>query len=92
MAQSDTAGSVGVRYDDLDLNQSDGAATMLHRLSSAAMEACGASDFSLREYRLSIQDSRCYASRVGRAVAELNAPAVTALYDRDFVGAATSAD
>jgi UrcA family protein len=77
--------TVGVRFNDLDLNRPTDAAIMLGRLDSAAMQACGASPFgSLREYRLSIRWSRCYTDGISRAISELNAPALTALYEREM--------
>jgi UrcA family protein len=82
-AYADRPTAVEVRYGDLDLNRSTDAAIMLGRLDKAALQACGAFPFSsLREYRLAIRGSRCYANGMRRAVAELNAPAVTSLYER----------
>ncbi len=70
---------VKVRYGDLDLRDRSEAAAMLHRLDKAATEACGASDASLREYRLTIQASACHRKSLERAVADLNDPNVSAL-------------
>jgi UrcA family protein len=87
-AHADRPTAVEVRFNDLDLNQPSDAAIMLGRLDQAAMQACGASPFaSLREYRLSIRWSRCYADGMSRAISELNAPAVTAIYEREMGGA-----
>ncbi len=77
-------GSVAVRYGDLNLNDRAGAAVMLHRLDTAALEACGVSPFSLREYKLAVQGSACHVTRMDQAVAELGAPAVTELYKDGF--------
>jgi UrcA family protein len=83
-AHADRSTAVEVRFRDLDLNRPTDAAVMLGRLENAAMEACGASPFSsLREYQMAIRESRCYARGVSGAVAELNAPALTALYERE---------
>jgi UrcA family protein len=73
---------VSVNAHDLDLSGRTGASIMLERLDNAAMEACGALDGSLREYRRLVQRSACHATRMDRAVAELNAPLVTELYAR----------
>jgi len=81
-ATSDDHTRVTVRLHDTDLERPKAAAQVLRRLDSAAMEACGASDFSLREYRLTVEGSACHEAGLGRAVAELNVPAVTALYDK----------
>ena len=79
-AATRTAVRVPVR--GLDLDQPAGAARMLRRLDEAAMEACGASPFSWSEYRWAVRRSECHAASLDRAVAELDAPAVTALYDQ----------
>ncbi len=73
--------SVSVRYHAESLENSRAAADMLRRIDTAAMEACGASSFSLKMYRDTVQASACYRNGVSQAVAELNAPAVTELYN-----------
>jgi len=78
----DNSATVKVGYGDLDLSSAKGSAALLHRLSDAALQACGASDFSVPEYRWAIERSSCYRDSMDRAVADLNAPAVTHLYDR----------
>ena len=80
---SDTQTSVKVSDYGLDLSRPDDASQMLRRLDVAAMEACGADTSSLREYRLVVRQSSCHAASLDRAVAELNEPGVTAVYDRD---------
>ncbi|HLZ83640.1 MAG TPA: UrcA family protein [Caulobacteraceae bacterium] len=82
-AHADRPTAVEVRFNDLDLNRPSDAVVMLGRLDQAALQACGASRFSLREYQQSIRWSRCYADGMGRAVSELNAPALTAAYERE---------
>ena len=71
---------VAVRTHDLDLASLDGSAAMLQRISRAAQEACGASSFSLADYRWATKRSDCYRNSMDRAVADLGAPAVTRLY------------
>ena len=84
-AHADRPSAVAVRFDDLDLNRPSDAAVMLGRLDQAALEACGATPFaSLREYQQAIRWSRCYANGMDRAVSELDAPALTALYEREM--------
>jgi UrcA family protein len=81
-AHADRPTAVEVRYGDLDLNRPTDAAIMLGRLDKAAMQACGAFPFSsLREYRLAIRGSRCFAKSLSQAVTKLDAPAVTSLYE-----------
>ena len=72
--------SVRVAYGDLDLTRSKDAGLALERLRTAALEACGASDVSLREYRESVKLSVCYRASLDRAVTALNAPLVGTLY------------
>jgi UrcA family protein len=81
-AYADGPAAVGVRFSDLNLNQPTDAAIMLDRLDQAAMQACGAFPFSsLREYRVAVRGSQCFTRSLSRAVAELNAPEVTAVYE-----------
>ena len=89
MAQSEFAAArsvfheqvaVPVSYADLDLSSPDGASLMLHRLHDAALNACGADDSSVRPYKWAVHRSACYRDSMDRAVADLNAPAVTRLY------------
>ncbi len=73
--------AVSVRTGDLDLNQPQQAAVALDRVNRAALEACGASDFSIREYRQVVQTSACYRENVQGAVAALGSPTVSRLYN-----------
>jgi UrcA family protein len=73
--------AVPVTYGDLDLSSPDGAATMLHRLHNAALNACGADDSSVRAYKWATHHSACYHRSMERALADLGAPAVTQLYE-----------
>lgn len=82
-AHADGPTAVAVRFNDLNLDQPTDAAVMLGRLDRAAIQACGASPFaSLRDYRLAIRGSRCYADGMSHAISELNAPALTAIYEQ----------
>ena len=76
---------VTVKTRDLDLSSPAGATTMLQRIRNAALEACGASSFSVPDYRWAMKRSTCYHSSVGQAVASLQAPAVTRLYEQSPV-------
>lgn len=67
-------------YGDLNLARAGDAKIMLHRLDRAALEACGASSFSFRDYRTAVQRSDCYKDGMRQALADLNAPAVTQAY------------
>jgi UrcA family protein len=71
---------VAVPAADLDLSRPSDAATMLSRLERAAQEACGASQFSVREYQAAVRRSGCYREALDQAVNGLNEPAVSVLY------------
>ena len=73
---------VAVHFGDLDLGSPQGSSAMLDRISNAALEACGASTFSVPDYRWAMKNSACYRGSVDRAVAQLAAPGVTQLYQR----------
>ena len=53
---------------------------MMQRLDAASLKACGASPFSLREVREATRREDCYQASLDRAVADLGAPSVTAIY------------
>jgi UrcA family protein len=71
---------VRVGYSDLDLSTPHGSAVLLRRLRVAALSACGASEFSVPDYRRAVERSACYRESLDRAVSDVGAPAVTQLY------------
>lgn len=77
------ARSVHVSYADLNLGSEAGARAMYTRLSGAAHRACGDSSG-----RMSITEAReireCVSGALDRAVAALDQPTVTALYEREY--------
>ena len=77
---ADVPTAVAVHYGDLDLGQPSGARTLYHRLQAAALEACGASEFSLAPYQDAVRRSACYRDGLDNAVQAVNLPAVSALY------------
>ena|SRR5579875_2096896 len=77
---SDQPTAVAVTARDLDLNNPSDANRMLGRLGDAALEACGASPFSLPQYRDAVRRSDCYRNGVDQAVASLDAPALSDAY------------
>ncbi|WP_091738152.1 UrcA family protein [Phenylobacterium immobile] len=70
---------IAVRHGDLNLSNPADAARMMQRLDKASLSACGASSFSLREVREATRRDDCYQAGLNRAVADLNAPLVTAI-------------
>jgi UrcA family protein len=85
---------VAIKFGDLDLASQQGSAAMLQRISHAALEACGASGFSVPDYKWATKNSGCYHSSMDRAVAQLAAPAVTHLYEqrRDYASNADASN
>jgi UrcA family protein len=78
MAGPTVTTSIAVSPAGLDLSTAAGAETMAARLDRAAVRACGASDFSLRDYQQAVRRSACYRDAIGQALVSLNAPAVNA--------------
>lgn len=73
------AGSTaGVRLGSLDLTNPADAAVIAQRIDRAAADVCGASRFSARQVQVAIRRSDCYRETLDRALASLNAPAVSA--------------
>ena len=65
-----------VEFGDLDLNRDVGVAALYARIRSAAREVCEPLDvWSLRMLR---QQFDCRENAIGRAVADVNSPALTA--------------
>jgi UrcA family protein len=76
-ALADEAGlSVKVSYADLDLSTQAGATTLFNRIRSAARTVCGHDDWSYSRWTF----KRCFDQAVGNAVAKVNSPQLTALY------------
>lgn len=76
---ADQVVSIAVRHGDLNLANPADAARMMQRLDKASLSACGASTFSLREVREATRQDECYQAGLNKAVADLNAPLVTAI-------------
>ncbi len=82
--------NVVVRYGDLDLQRPTDASTLLARLRTAALSACGAGFESLPEYRAAVGRSPCYKDSLYSAVASLDAPLVTRIYNNRRVTVASN--
>jgi UrcA family protein len=74
--------TIAVSSAGLDLTRKSGAQHMLNRLDRAALSACGASEFSVRDYQQAVRRTACYREAMDRAVASVDAPAVGALYQQ----------
>lgn len=69
--------SVAIRYADLDLGSSEGAAELYHRIVGAARVVCGYEDHALA--RLS-QVRSCNSRAISDAVAAVNAPLLSEIH------------
>lgn len=87
----DTA-HVKVSFSDLNLDRARDASVLLERVQTAALESCGASAFSLPDYRDAVQHSACYRAGVAQAVNQIDAPKLTALYGARAAMTAGQAD
>jgi UrcA family protein len=77
-ANSDNPPQRTVSYSDLNLSHKAGAATLYSRIKSAAHAVC---EPQLdRELVMRTNYQRCVDEAIGRAVADVNAPVLAALY------------
>jgi UrcA family protein len=80
--------SVTVHYRDLDLSTAAGADWLYHRIEGAARFSCGDEGRSLREQS---DWKSCYQRAIADAVAAVNSPALTAVYNREHPESAVTA-
>ena len=81
------APTIKLRYDDLDLAHPAGATAMLARIRGAAVKVCRASPFADSTDINSIERfDACRRQAVHRAVAQLDAPRVTAAFEAKSAG------
>ena len=66
-----------VNYADLDLNRSEGAATLYSRIRSAAKYVCRPGSDN---WEWTPSTNRCTEQAIARAVADVNAPALTSYH------------
>src|SRR5580658_5891658 len=81
----DSPTAVAVKYGDLDLSTRHGSVVMLNRLHEASLNACGANEFSFADVRRAVARSTCFEDSMTRAVADVDAPLVTQLYNNRAV-------
>ena len=68
-----------VRFADLDITRSAGAATLYARITTAARAVCEPSP-SIRELGFSSQTQECQEQAIEHAVTDVNAPALTSYH------------
>ena len=70
-----------VSYRDLDLSNYDGARTLLQRIDGAAKTVCSP-EASVRDFNDNVDYRGCMYDAVSNAVADVNTPTVSDLYQR----------
>jgi UrcA family protein len=79
VAQQVVTHSITVAYGDLDPAQEAGARALLHRLETAAQQACGVAP-DIRELVERSDYDSCVDTAIATAVVTLHFPLVSALY------------
>jgi UrcA family protein len=69
---------IRVRYERRELASPAAARRLLRRIGDAALESCGASSFSLAEFKTATVASRCWRDAVDDAVRRIGDPLLTA--------------
>jgi UrcA family protein len=69
---------IRLRYEPRELTSPAGARRLLRRIGDAALESCGASSFSLAEFKVVTLQSRCWKDAVDDAVRRIDSPLLTA--------------
>ena len=72
--------SVILRNVDLHPRDREGSRILLQRVDDAAMEACGASEHSLRELRTAVRASQCWKQATADTVRRIDDPLVSEAY------------
>jgi UrcA family protein len=72
---------VRVGFDSSSVSTPHAAQNLLTRLGDAAMQACGAYPGSVRDYRLSVARSDCYQRKLDKAVAQVDSPVLSQVYE-----------
>lgn len=78
--EEDAAQGIVVRFGAADSRTMAGARRLLDRIGDAALEACGASPFSLIDVRRVVMASDCWHDAMEHAVRRIHAPALDAAF------------
>lgn len=70
-----------VKFGDLDLSSRDGAAALYRRIYATAYDVCGSFDADMRDLPDLRGRDTCVHSAVRNAVARVNQPALSAIYN-----------
>jgi UrcA family protein len=74
---------IRVRYERRELTSPASARRLLKRIGDAALESCGASSFSLAEFKTATVASQCWRDAVDGAVRRIDDPLLTAAASED---------
>lgn len=77
-ARADGVAQMHVKYADLDVTGSAGAAVLYQRIKGAAAEVCGVD--AVGDLGRGAHAKACMDQAIAQAVAKVNAPALTGLY------------
>ncbi len=91
LAAGDEATAVRVRHVDTTVETRADADKLLGRLSAAALEACGASSFSLAQYKQAVRNSACWRTSMTDVVQRIDSPLLTAAFEKRGVQQAMAA-
>jgi UrcA family protein len=80
-AASEEPSAVTVNHVDRALGSRTEAKQLLNRLSDAAMEACGASTFSVAQHRQAVLGSACWRTSMTDVVQRIDNPYLTAAFE-----------
>jgi UrcA family protein len=68
-----------VKFGDLNVSSSAGAATLYRRIQRAAERVCGG-PLDVRELSIAVRSKACIAQAIERAVKDVHTPALTSLH------------
>lgn len=77
---SGTVKQIAVHYEDLNLAQESGAEILISRIEVAAKDACGGTP-DTRDLKMRAFFGECMKNTVQKAVASVNSPMVSSVYD-----------
>jgi UrcA family protein len=70
---------ITVRYQSEELVSPIAARILLRRIGDAALESCGASSFSLSEFKVATEHSACWRDAVAEALRHIDSPTLSAV-------------
>ena len=84
-AADPSSASISVKYADLNIATPSGALVLYERIRTAAKNAC-----NYFWFKTDADEARCVQQTIAKAVAKVNQPALSAVYDAKYKTAAPS--